>query len=120
MERRLEVDKRLDVYGIYFDFASDRLRPESTPVLAEIASVLTKNAGWKLIINGHTDNVGGDVSNLELSRKRAQAVKMALVQSHGIAAARLNTGGYGASRPQATNDTPEGRARNRRVELTRE
>jgi hypothetical protein len=63
LEKQLSVEKRADVYGIYFDFASDRLRPESTPVLSEIAALLTKNSDWTLSINGHTDNVGGDASN---------------------------------------------------------
>jgi outer membrane protein OmpA-like peptidoglycan-associated protein len=120
MEQHLALDKRVDVYGIYFDFASDRLRPESAPVLAEIAAVLAKNEGWKLNINGHTDNVGSDPSNLELSRLRATSVKNALVERYGVAAGRLSTGGLGASQPQAKNDTPEGRARNRRVELIRQ
>ncbi len=120
LEQHLATDRHVDVYGIYFDFASDRLRVESTPVLEEIAAVLSKNTDWKLSINGHTDNVGGDAANLELSKKRALAVKTALVQRYGIAVGRLTTGGLGAAQPQATNDTPEGRARNRRVELTRQ
>jgi outer membrane protein OmpA-like peptidoglycan-associated protein len=119
LERRLTRDSRVDVYGLYFDFASDRLRPESTPLLADIAAVMTKNAQWKLTINGHTDSVGTDASNLILSQHRAQAVMNALVQQYRIAPERLTTGGFGASQPQAKNDTPEGRARNRRVELIR-
>ncbi len=120
LEQQLAVDKKVDVYGIYFDFASDRLRPESAPVLAEIGAVLAKNGGWRLNISGHTDNVGSDASNLELSRLRALSVKSALVDRYAIAADRLSTGGFGASQPQAKNDTPEGRARNRRVELLRQ
>ena len=60
VETHLAVDKRVDVYGIYFDFASDRLRAESAPVLREISEALAKNPAWTLTINGHTDNVGGD------------------------------------------------------------
>jgi outer membrane protein OmpA-like peptidoglycan-associated protein len=120
LEQQLTADRKVDVYGIYFDFASDRLRPESAPVLAEIAGILAKNSAWKLDINGHTDNVGGDASNLTLSRLRAAAVKSALVEQYKIEAERLSTGGFGASEPQAANDTPEGRARNRRVELIRQ
>lgn len=116
LEQQLTVDRKVDVYGI--DFASDRLRPESAPVLAEIAGILEKNGAWKLNINGHTDNVGGDASNLTLSRLRAAAVKSALAERYKIEAGRLSTGGFGASEPQATNDTPEGLARNRRVELS--
>jgi flagellar motor protein MotB len=120
LERHLAVDKHVDVYGIYFDSASDRLRAESAPVLAEIAAALGKNAGWKLSIQGHTDNLGANADNLELSRLRAEAVKSALVERYQIGAERLSTAGFGASRPQAGNDTPAGRARNRRVELIRQ
>ena len=119
IEKHLANDKRVDVYGIYFNFASDRLRPESTPVLAEIAAALTSNSSWKLSIGGHTDGIGNDAANLELSKRRAEAVKDALVSRYGIDGGRLSTVGYGESAPQASNDTPEGRARNRRVELRR-
>jgi outer membrane protein OmpA-like peptidoglycan-associated protein len=124
VERKIEKDLkekgRTDVYGIYFDFASDHLRPESTPVLQDIAEVLRNNSDWKLSVGGHTDNIGGDAYNLDLSNRRAAAVKRALVEQYQIAADRLHPVGYGASRPKATNDTVEGRALNRRVELVRE
>jgi flagellar motor protein MotB len=120
MEKQLAIDKHVDVYGIYFDFASDRIRPESIPILEEIAGLMKHNPDWQLSINGHTDNVGGDASNLRLSRQRAAAVKAALVDRYGISESRLNTGGFGASQPYEKNDTPEGRSRNRRVELTRQ
>ena len=109
MEKHLAVEKRVDVYGIYFDFASDRLRPESTPVLTEIAGVLAKNADWSLTINGHTDNIGGDSSNLELSRRRSESVRRALVEQYHINAARLITAGFGASQPKESNATADGR-----------
>lgn len=118
LERALQTSKRVSVYGIYFDFASDRIRPESAPVLREIVEVLAANPDWTLVIEGHTDAVGSAESNLQLSRRRSEAVRSALVE-RGVATARLTTAGYGASRPQDTNDTPEGRARNRRVELVR-
>ena len=70
-------------------------------------------------IDGHTDGIGSDAANLDLSRRRAAAVKTALVKRYGIAADRLSTGGFGESQPKADNATPEGRALNRRVELTR-
>lgn len=120
MEQDLEEKKKVEIYGIYFDFASDRLKPESTPVLDEIAQVMEKHPDWKLTVNGHTDNIGGDTYNLDLSKRRAAAVKQALVTRYHIAAERLSTNGYGASGPIDTNDTLEGRARNRRVELIRE
>ncbi len=120
IEQQLKENKKVDIYGIYFDFASDRLKPESTPVLEEIAGVLKDNPDWKLTVSGHTDNVGGDAYNLDLSKRRAAAVKQALVTQYHIAPERLSTDGFGASRPVDTNDTLAGRARNRRVELTRE
>jgi len=119
LEQALEQTGRAEVYGIYFDFGSDTIRPESEPVLAEIAGLLQRNPGWKLDIEGHTDNIGGDEYNLDLSNRRAAAVKAALVDRHGIDAGRLETAGFGASRPKESNDTLAGRARNRRVELVR-
>lgn len=110
---------RAEVYGIYFDFDSATIRPESTPVLEEIARVMRGHPDWSLSVEGHTDNVGTNQHNLELSRRRAAAVTDTLVTGHGVDRARLSPAGYGASRPKDTNDTIEGRARNRRVELAR-
>ena len=120
LEGGLLDNKRVDVYGIYFDFNSDRIRPESEPVLKELDSVMKRHPDWSLGIAGHTDNIGGDGDyNLQLSRRRSEAVRTTLVNRFGIAAERLTSSGYGAGAPKATNDTPEGRARNRRVELVR-
>ena len=110
----------MDVYGIYFDFASDSLRAESEPVLREIATALNAHPDWKLTITGHTDSIGGAASNLELSRKRSARVRRALVEQFHVADARLTTSGYGAGQPKDVNSTVEGRARNRRVELVRQ
>jgi outer membrane protein OmpA-like peptidoglycan-associated protein len=120
LEKQLTQEKRAVTYGIYFDFNRDTLKSESEPVLKEIAQAMTDNPGWKLTVEGHTDNIGGDSYNLDLSKRRAAAVKQALVSQYNIAPDRLLTGGFGASRPVETNDTLEGRARNRRVELVRE
>jgi outer membrane protein OmpA-like peptidoglycan-associated protein len=117
--KTLAISKRVAVYGIYFDFASAKLKSESTPVLKEIADALIANPSWKLTIEGHTDNVGGSAYNLTLSQDRAAAVKIALVGRYHINAGRLSTIGFGFSRPVASNDTPQGRALNRRVELVR-
>lgn len=119
LEARLASMKQVDVYGIYFDVASDRIREESEPVLREIADALAHNPDWTLRIDGHTDSVGGEAYNLDLSRRRSEAVRTALVERHAIAAGRLTTRGLGASLPKDTNETAEGRARNRRVELLR-
>ena len=118
IEQRLTSERRVDVYGIYFDFASDRLRAESEPVLKEIADTLSRHPEWTLGINGHTDDIGGARANQQLSERRSAAVRDALVRL-GVDAGRLKTGGYGSSMPKDTNTTREGRARNRRVELVR-
>jgi outer membrane protein OmpA-like peptidoglycan-associated protein len=119
LETALEKTRRADVYTIFFSFNSDQIREESEPTLKEIAGLLAKHPDWSLGIEGHTDSVASDTFNLDLSRRRAAAVKDALVKRHAVAAARLTTGGFGESRPKDTNDTLEGRARNRRVELVR-
>ncbi len=74
---------------------------------------------WKLAIEGHTDSIANDAYNLQLSQRRSAAVKNALVSKKAIAGTRLTTAGHGESRPKDTNDTLEGRARNRRVELVK-
>jgi len=120
LEQQLTQEKRAVTYGIYFDFAKATLKPESEPVLKEIAQALKDNPDWKLTVEGHTDNIGGDAYNLDLSKRRALAVKEALVAQYNIAPDRLANDGFGASRPVESNDTLEGRARNRRVELVRQ
>jgi outer membrane protein OmpA-like peptidoglycan-associated protein len=120
LEQDLEKNGRAKVYDLYFDFASSTLRPESDKVLAEIAKVMHDHPDWKLSVEGHTDNIGGNASNLDLSKYRAQAVVSALAANYDVSETRFTTAGFGASRPVDTNDTLEGRARNRRVELARQ
>lgn len=110
---------RVATQGIYFATGRDLLRPESTPVLKEIAAMLQEHPELKLVIEGHTDNVGDDAANLTLSDKRAAAVMKHLVERAGIDASRLEAKGFGESKPVGSNDTPEGRQQNRRVELVR-
>ena len=88
-------------------------------MLAEIAQVLQQNPTWHLDVEGHTDSIGGDAYNLDLSRRRSASVKQALVSRYKINGQRLQTSGFGLSRPKDRNDTIEGRARNRRVELVK-
>jgi outer membrane protein OmpA-like peptidoglycan-associated protein len=120
IEQELKQKGQAEVYGIYFDFASDKIKPESEPVLREIADALNHNPAWKLSVEGHTDNIGGDDYNMDLSQRRAEAVKLALVTRYHIAIDRLTPQGFGATRPKEPNDTLAGRARNRRVELVRQ
>ena len=119
LEKALANRQKVDVYSIYFSFNSDALRDESTPTLKEIADILTRHPDWRLAVNGYTDGIGTDQYNLDLSKRRAAAVVKALVTNYRIAASRLKSAGFGKSQPKDTNDTLEGRARNRRVELMR-
>ena len=109
---------RAVIYGINFDFNSDVIKPESRVTLDQIAAVLQENKDWKMTVEGHTDNIGGDAFNKTLSDKRAAAVEAYLI-GKGIDAARLNSSGMGMSKPVTTNDTEAGRAQNRRVELVK-
>lgn len=119
LESALAKERRAVLYGIYFDFNSATIKPQSEAVLRTIVEVMKKEPDWVLVVEGHTDNIGGAASNQDLSSRRAAAVKNALVE-RGVSAERLNTAGFGASVPRETNATLAGRARNRRVELTRQ
>jgi OmpA-OmpF porin, OOP family len=116
---QLTADGQVATQGILFDTGSDRIRPESTPTLWEIADMLSRHPDLRLRIEGHTDNVGDATANQQLSERRAEAVRQYLVTSRGIDAARLTAVGKGQSEPAAANDTPEGRQNNRRVVLVR-
>ena len=115
----LSESGRVATQGIYFDTGSDRLRPESTPTLKEIATMLTEHADLKLVIEGHTDDVGQAATNQSLSEKRAAAVRQYLIDAHQIDASRLTAKGFGSTKPAAPNSTPAGRQTNRRVELVK-
>jgi outer membrane protein OmpA-like peptidoglycan-associated protein len=117
---RLERDGRVATHGILFPTNSDLIRPESTPTLTEIGSMLERYSDLRLTIEGHTDSQGDEAHNQDLSNRRAQAVKAYLVQAHRVDAGRLQTAGFGEGSPVADNGSPEGRAQNRRVELVRQ
>ena len=108
------------VYGIYFDTGKAALKPASEAAIAEIAKLLKADAALKLHVVGHTDNVGALDANIKLSQARAEAVVQALTGKHGIAAARLKSAGVASLAPVSSNDTEEGRAKNRRVELVKQ
>ena len=108
------------VYGIYFDTGKADVKPESDATLKEIAKLLQKDAQLKLYVVGHTDNVGNLASNQDLSQRRADAVAQLLSAKYGVPAARLRAIGDGPSAPVASNDSEEGRAKNRRVELVKQ
>jgi OOP family OmpA-OmpF porin len=102
--------------GTHFAFDSSALTPEATAALAPTVESLGKDPSLRVRIEGYTDNVGTAAYNQALSQRRADSVKRYLV-SRGIAASRMDTVGYGLTRPIADNDTAEGRAKNRRVEV---
>jgi outer membrane protein OmpA-like peptidoglycan-associated protein len=104
------------VNNIFFDFAKWDLRPESNFELARLVRFLETNPTLRIVIAAHTDDIGSDDYNLDLSRKRARSVVDYLVVN-GVAADRLEAIGYGESRPEVPNDSEEQRERNRRVEF---
>jgi outer membrane protein OmpA-like peptidoglycan-associated protein len=115
---KLTKDGRIIERGILFDVNKSTLKPASQGALNEIIKLMKDNPALKLEIGGHTDSSGDATANTTLSQARADAVKKALVDQ-GIDAARLTTKGYGSTKPVDSNDTPEGKANNRRVEFTK-
>jgi OOP family OmpA-OmpF porin len=111
----LKTTGHIAVYGILFDTGKSEIKPESAQPVGEIAKLLKADPGLKLYVVGHTDMVGSVEANLKLSQDRAEAVLQALVRNHGIAAARLRSFGNGPFAPVASNDSEEGKAKNRRV-----
>jgi outer membrane protein OmpA-like peptidoglycan-associated protein len=110
---------RAELHGVYFNTDSAALLSASDGTLRDVAGLLKAHAEWSLTVEGHTDNIGTSEHNLDLSNRRALAVKEALVSRFGVAAPRLATAGFGQTHPVEDNTTVEGRARNRRVELSR-
>ncbi len=108
------------VYGIFFDTNKSEVKPDSKPALEEIGKLMKKDPGLKLKVVGHTDMTGSLDANMRLSQARGEAVVQALVSQHGVAASRLKGHGVGPLAPVASNDTEEGRGKNRRVELVKE
>jgi outer membrane protein OmpA-like peptidoglycan-associated protein len=108
------------VYGIYFDTGQSTVKPESDAALKEIAKLLQQHPELKLYVVGHTDNQGAFDMNMDLSRRRADAVVKVLSATYGVAASRLQPVGVGPASPVASNDSDPGRAKNRRVELVKQ
>jgi len=119
LRRDLAEKGRAAVYAIRFGVDSADVTPDSEWVLGNIIDVLRADPSLRLRIEGHTDDTGTAEHNRDLSMRRAQAVMRYLVEQGGIEPGRLTARGFGSERPLAPNDTPEGRARNRRVELVR-
>lgn len=119
MESAIDLDGSIALYGIYFDTDKAELKPESEPTLREIATLMAGTPSLAVLVVGHTDSQGSFDYNLDLSARRAAAVKAALVAAHAVAADRLATAGAGMMAPVASNATDEGRAKNRRVVLVK-
>jgi outer membrane protein OmpA-like peptidoglycan-associated protein len=117
MRAAIDAKGSIDIYGILFDFDQDSLKPESKETLDQIALLMKGDDKLKLEIVGHTDNKGTADYNLDLSKRRAANVVAALVADYNIAGDRLSASGAGATKPVDSNDSDEGRAKNRRVEL---
>jgi outer membrane protein OmpA-like peptidoglycan-associated protein len=115
LRRKLISEGEVSTNGILFDSGSANIQPSSMGVIRQISQVLQEDNGIKLMIIGHTDADGPGDTNLELSQKRAAAVKNALVTVYGIEDNRLQTEGKGESEPIADNSSPDGKAQNRRV-----
>jgi outer membrane protein OmpA-like peptidoglycan-associated protein len=117
MAKGLGETGHIALYGIYFDTDKAVLKPESRPTLEQIAKLLTVQPQLNVFIVGHTDNQGAYEYNLDLSRRRAEAIAAELVKSYRIAQPRLRTAGVGLLAPIGSNASEAGRALNRRVEL---
>ena len=115
----LENTGEITLYGIYFDFDRDTLKPASEPVLQQLREALEASPALSVDIEGHTDDVGSDAYNADLSQRRAAAVVTWLTE-HGIAEERLTPVGKGEMEPVADNATADGRALNRRVDIVRQ
>ena len=117
MSKGLRETGRIALYGIYFDTDRAVIKPESRPTLEQIAKLLTAQVQLNVFIVGHTDGVGPYEYNLDLSKRRAEAIAAELVKNYRITAPRLRTAGVGLLAPVGSNATEAGRALNRRVEL---
>jgi OOP family OmpA-OmpF porin len=118
LKKELDASGRVAIYGIYFDTNKASLKPESITALDGIVKAMINYPDLVLEIQGHTDNTGTDAINQKLSQQRAETVRSYLLL-FGVDGARLTAAGYGSSKPVAANDTDEGKAKNRRVELVK-
>jgi outer membrane protein OmpA-like peptidoglycan-associated protein len=119
MRDQLDETGRIVTHGILFDPDSYVIKGESFKTLKNIGQLLQEDSALRLSIEGHTDSDGSEAHNSELSRNRSKAVVDYLIQNYGVDVDRLEAKGWGESKPIDTNDTAEGKANNRRVELVR-
>lgn len=119
MEKQIAATGRVALYGVYFDTNEATLKSESDTTLAEVQKLMTSDPGIKILVVGHTDNMGEFEFNRDLSNRRAAAVVAALTSRYGISTQRLFPFGCSFASPAAPNGNEEGRAKNRRVELVK-
>jgi len=117
MDKSISQTGKVSLYGLFFDFNSAVLKSESEPTLVQIGNLFREKPSLKVLVTGHTDNVGDFEFNRDLSERRATAVVDALTKSYGVDRSRLRSFGASFAAPVATNLTEEGRMKNRRVEL---
>ncbi|MBI3769117.1 MAG: OmpA family protein [Deltaproteobacteria bacterium] len=110
------VQRKIVLRGVNFDFNKANIRADAAGILREAATILKDNPNVQISVEGHTDSVGSDPYNLKLSLQRATSVKQFLAKE-GVPDSRLSVRGLGETQPVASNDTDDGRAQNRRVEL---
>ncbi|VAW10843.1 Flagellar motor rotation protein MotB [hydrothermal vent metagenome] len=120
LRRKLIAEGKVSTNGILFDSGSANIQPQSMGIIRQISQVLQQENGMNLKIVGHTDADGDDSANKNLSKKRADAVKNALVNVYNVSADRLQTDGKGESEPVGDNATTDGKAQNRRVEFIKQ
>ncbi|MEO1012610.1 MAG: OmpA family protein [Bacteroidota bacterium] len=120
LRRKLISEGKISTNGILFDSGSANIQPQSMGIIRQISQVLLQERGMNLKIVGHTDSDGSDESNKSLSKKRADAVKTALVNIYSIDSGRLTTEGKGELEPVGDNGTADGKAQNRRVEFIKQ
>ena len=117
MAQQISSAGSVALYGIYFDFNKAEIKPESNPTLEQIAKLLKSSHDLKLLVVGHTDNVGSFASNMDLSQRRATAVANVLVTKYQVDKNRMMPVGVSFANPMSSNKTEEGKAKNRRVQL---
>jgi len=112
----LRAHGKIDLYGLYFDTDSAALRAESESTIQQLVELINQFPEQQFVVEGHTDNTGATDHNQQLSLARAQAVVVALT-NHGVQQSQLQAQGFGVSQPVESNQTEQGKAKNRRVTL---
>lgn len=118
--KEIDATGHMAIYGVLFDTDSAKIKLKSAPVLVEIAKLLQSRPSLNILVVGHTDTQGAFEYNMNLSSQRANSVARYLTEKHNIDQGRMRAAGVGFLAPVATNDTPDGRAKNRRVELVKQ